>query len=86
MIVFSIEMRTTYLLRYVALAATMFGFATAQDSVPKDLTAAFADSGVELQVSFTNNAVDGFKDGISFGKDGKSFVRSINLLFYERSC
>ncbi|KAF2798532.1 hypothetical protein K505DRAFT_267501 [Melanomma pulvis-pyrius CBS 109.77] len=55
-------------LRHAALAATFFGFSAAQDTVPSDLAVAFGPSGTELQVSYTNNAVDGFDDGTTFKK------------------
>ncbi|KAF2636451.1 hypothetical protein P280DRAFT_510413 [Massarina eburnea CBS 473.64] len=61
-------MLSTYL-RYGAVAASILGFAAGQTSIPKDLSSAFKESGVELQVSFTDNAVEGFKDGTSFSKD-----------------
>lgn len=56
------------------LAVSIFNLATAQKSVPKDLSSAFADSGVELQVSFTGAATEGFKDGSSFSKDGMAYT------------
>ncbi|CAI6339163.1 unnamed protein product [Periconia digitata] len=52
-----------------ALAASILSVTAAQASVPKDLSAGFEDSGVELQASFTGSATEGFKDGSTFTKD-----------------
>lgn len=54
------------------LAGAVFQFAAAQQSeiVPQELQGGFESSGVELQVSYTGDAVNGFLDGASFSKDG----------------
>ncbi|KAF1851695.1 uncharacterized protein K460DRAFT_270649 [Cucurbitaria berberidis CBS 394.84] len=39
------------------------------DVVPEDLRAGFKSTGKEVQVSYTNEAVNGFEDGTSFEKD-----------------
>ncbi|KAF2116558.1 hypothetical protein BDV96DRAFT_490826 [Lophiotrema nucula] len=60
------------LARYLQHATTVASFlsaALAQDSVPSDLRAGFASSGIDVQASYTNDAVDGFKDGTTFEKD-----------------
>ncbi|KAF2829889.1 hypothetical protein CC86DRAFT_317250, partial [Ophiobolus disseminans] len=58
-------------LRHTALIATLLQFTSAQQSkiVPEDLRAGFRSSGTEVQVSYTNEAVNGFKDGTLFEKD-----------------
>lgn len=60
--------------KYILLLATALEYATAQSSdiVPQELQSAFADSSVELQVSFTGDASTGFSDGSTFSKDGMS--------------
>ena len=59
-------------LHQAAFVAFFSSTVLGQDSVPSDLSAGFATSGVELQASFTNDAVDGIKDGTTFEKDGAS--------------
>jgi len=58
--------------RQTALIATLLHLTTAQQSniVPEDLRGGFRSSGTEVQVSYTNEAVNGFKDGTLFNKDG----------------
>ncbi|KAF2027533.1 hypothetical protein EK21DRAFT_22689, partial [Setomelanomma holmii] len=55
----------------VAVISALLQLTAAQQStiVPDDLQSGFSDSDVEIQVSYTNQAVDGFKDGTSFTKD-----------------
>lgn len=60
------------ILSRAAFAASLMRIATAQESVPQDLKAGFESSGKEVQVSYTNNAAEGFLDGASFSQDGKS--------------
>lgn len=57
-------------LHHAVFAASIIGIATAQGSqiVPQDLQAAFTDS-IEVQVSYTGDAVNGFLDGDTFEKD-----------------
>jgi hypothetical protein len=59
-------------LRHSALLAILAQITGAQDSkiVPQDLQSGLA-GGTQVQVSYTNNAVNGFQDGQSFSKDGK---------------
>lgn len=53
-----------------ALAAIIsIAAAQKQTIIPDDMKAGFR-SGKEVQVSFTNEAVNGFKDGTLFEKDG----------------
>lgn len=65
-------------LRHAAFVATSLRLTLAQQSniVPEDLRSGFQGSGTEVQVSYTNEAVNGFKDGTSFNKDGKHYVTS----------
>jgi hypothetical protein len=56
---------------HITLLTSLFSRATAQKStIPSDLSTAFSSSGTELQVSYTNQAVNGFQDGTTFQKDG----------------
>ena len=60
-------------IQYASLAATFVDIALAAKAskiVPQSLQSAFADSDVDIQVSYTNDAVDGFIDGTKFSKDG----------------
>jgi len=60
-------------LKHTALLATLLHLTAAQQKsniIPDDLKAGFASSGTEMQVSFTNEAVNGFRDGTLFDKDG----------------
>jgi hypothetical protein len=63
-------------LRATALVATLLHqtFAVAQQSniVPEDLRGGFVSQGTEVQVSYVNEAVNGFSDGTVFEKDGKA--------------
>jgi len=52
----------------LALAAYVAGQKTT--TVPADLQAGFSSD--EVQVSFTNEAINGFKDGTIFTKNGKA--------------
>ncbi|KAF1940652.1 hypothetical protein EJ02DRAFT_494360 [Clathrospora elynae] len=54
-------------LRQAALVAAFTKFATAQEStiIPSDLTPGFIPNGDTVQVSYTNDAVDGFQDDVS---------------------
>ena len=56
----------------VAILAALASHAAAQGKsiIPQDLQAGFTAGGDEIQVSFTGKAVDGFKDGTVFEKDG----------------
>ncbi|KAF2190470.1 hypothetical protein K469DRAFT_697730 [Zopfia rhizophila CBS 207.26] len=58
-------MLSKYIYR-TALVAIIAKLAGAQDSIPDDLKAGFQSSGIELQVSYTGNAVTGFTDGSDF--------------------
>jgi hypothetical protein len=60
-------------LRHAALAATLLHQTIAQQSniVPQDLRGGFTSQGIEMQASYTNEAVNGFKDGTTFDKNGK---------------
>jgi hypothetical protein len=60
-------MRSTLFCR-AALTASMLQFAVAQGTVPADFGSDFS---LELQVSYTGDASNGFKDGTSFSKDRK---------------
>lgn len=56
-------------LRQVVLVAALTGLSAAQESdvIPQDLQSGF---NTELQVSYTGEANNGFKDGSQFSKDG----------------
>jgi hypothetical protein len=58
-------------LRYTALIALLAQLSAAQQSkiIPQDLQGGLS-GGTQLQVSYTNEAVNGFTDGTSFSKDG----------------
>lgn len=58
--------------RHAAFIATLVSTCTAQQSnvVPDDLEAGFK-TGTEVQVSYTGQAVNGFRDGTAFEKDGQ---------------
>ncbi|ORY18852.1 hypothetical protein BCR34DRAFT_472896 [Clohesyomyces aquaticus] len=58
-------------LQHAVSAAAVVSLANAKPSkiVPQDLQVGFAESGVDVQVSFTNNAADGFSDGTTFAKN-----------------
>ncbi|KAF1916847.1 hypothetical protein BDU57DRAFT_556984 [Ampelomyces quisqualis] len=62
-----------HLLRATVFVATLLhhDVAVAQQSniVPEDLRGGFESQGTEVQVSFTGEAVNGFKDGTAFDKD-----------------
>jgi hypothetical protein len=60
-------------LRHAAFVATLLHHTIAQQSktVPQDLQGGFVSQGIEMQVSYTNEAVNGFRDGTSFDKNGK---------------
>jgi hypothetical protein len=61
-------------LRHATLAAALADFALAGKTskiVPQSLQAAFEDSGVDIQASYTGDAVNGFLDGAEFSKDGE---------------
>lgn len=57
-----------------ALLAIILSLANAQQSniIPEDLRSGFKSNGKEVQVSYTNEAVNGFRDGTIFEKDGMS--------------
>ncbi|CAO2651286.1 Nn.00g095830.m01.CDS01 [Neocucurbitaria sp. VM-36] len=57
--------------RHVAFFTTILTVTRAQQSniVPEDLQGGFKSAGKEVQVSYTNQAVEGFKDGTTFEKD-----------------
>jgi hypothetical protein len=61
-----------YYIRFTALIAILAQLSTAQKSriIPQDLQGGLA-GGTDVQVSYTNQAVNGFTDGTSFSKDGK---------------
>ncbi|KAF2464904.1 uncharacterized protein BDR25DRAFT_318884 [Lindgomyces ingoldianus] len=56
-------------LQHVAYAAALCKLASAKSSkiVPQDLSVGFASSGIDIQVSYTGDAVNGFNDGTTFG-------------------
>ncbi|KAF2654103.1 hypothetical protein K491DRAFT_660866 [Lophiostoma macrostomum CBS 122681] len=59
-------------LRHATLAAALADFTLAAKTskiVPQSLQSAFESSDVDIQVSYTGDAVDGFLDGTSFSKD-----------------
>ena len=54
-------------------AAFILKIASAQSEViPSDLSGGFSGNEVDLQVSFTGEAVNGFQDGTQFEKSGAS--------------
>jgi hypothetical protein len=57
--------------KYLALLTSLLHLATAQKAsiVPQDLSTDFS-SDTQVQVSYTNEAVNGFADGTTFSKDG----------------
>ena len=59
-------------LRHATLIAALLTFTVAQDEtiIPDDLQSGFRPDGDEVQVSFTGDAVNGFKDGTVFDKEG----------------
>jgi hypothetical protein len=61
-------------LRCAALIAALLQHTIAQQSniVPEDLRGGFTSKDTEVQVSYTNEAVNGFKDGTLFSKDGEN--------------
>jgi hypothetical protein len=68
-------------LRHAALAATLLHQTIAQQSniVPEDLRGGFTSQGIEMQASYTGEAVNGFRDGTSFDKNGKpNFIHRKN--------
>ena len=60
-------MRSTYFCR-AAFAVSMLQSAFAQGTVPSDFGSDFT---LELQVSYTGDASNGFKSGTTFSKAGK---------------
>ncbi|KAF2017211.1 hypothetical protein BU24DRAFT_432007 [Aaosphaeria arxii CBS 175.79] len=64
--------------QYAALAITLLKFATAQDSIPADLSQGFR-SGTGVQVSYEGEAENGFSDGETFEKDAVGQVPSFAL-------
>ena len=58
--------------RHTALVATLLRLTAAQQSnmIPEDLRSGFRSTGKEVQVSYTDEAVNGLKDGTLFDKDG----------------
>jgi hypothetical protein len=68
-----------------ALIATLLQHTVAQQSniVPEDLRDGFGSEETGVQVSYTNEAVNGFRDGTLFSKDGETsytnIVDKINL-------
>jgi hypothetical protein len=58
--------------KYLALLTSLLHLATAQKAsiVPQDLSTDFSSSDTQVQVSYTNEAVNGFADGTTFSKDG----------------
>jgi hypothetical protein len=62
-------------LRATAFVATLLHHTIAlpqqSNIVPEDLRGGFVSQGTEVQVSYTGEAVNGFKDGTSFNKDGR---------------
>jgi hypothetical protein len=64
-------------MQHIAFVAGLLQTAAAQQQskiIPQDLQSAFSSSDTALQVSYTNQAVDGFADGTSFSKDGKLHI------------
>lgn len=64
-------------------------FAQSQQSniVPEDLRNGFRGGSVEVQVSYVNRAIDGFRDGTQFEKDGQFFrrvLRCVDLTHFSR--
>ena len=62
-------------LKHATFIAAFAAFVAAQDDtiIPEDLRSGFRSGGDEVQVSFTGEAINGFKDGTVFEKDGESF-------------
>ncbi|KAL1792824.1 hypothetical protein ACET3X_009331 [Alternaria dauci] len=58
-------------LRHATFIAALIAFTAAQDEtiIPDDLQSGFRPDGDEVQVSFTGDAVDGFRDGTVFERD-----------------
>ncbi|KAI4606004.1 hypothetical protein J4E83_010270 [Alternaria metachromatica] len=58
-------------LKHATLIAAFAAFVAAQDDtiIPEDLRSGFRSGGDEVQVSFTGEAINGFKDGTVFEKD-----------------
>lgn len=66
-------------LRDLTTVAALLQYAYAQNSqqsriVPQDLQTGFKGGAVEMQVSYENRAIDGFRDGTQFEKNGKLFT------------
>jgi hypothetical protein len=61
-------------IKHTALVATLLRFTAAQQPnvVPEDLRSTFS-KGTEVQVSYTNEANNGFRDGTLFEKDGNTY-------------
>jgi hypothetical protein len=60
-------------MRHAALAVTLMTVVRAQKQsniIPDDLQAGFTTD-TQVQASYTGEAVNGFRDGTSFAKDGK---------------
>jgi hypothetical protein len=62
--------------KHATFVAAFAAFVAAQEDtvVPDDLQSGFRPGGDEVQVSFAGDAVNGFKDGTVFEKDGKFSV------------
>jgi hypothetical protein len=58
--------------RHTTLITAFAAFVAAQEDtiIPDDLQSGFRPGGDEVQVSFTGEAINGFKDGTVFEKDG----------------
>ncbi|KAI4933912.1 uncharacterized protein J4E92_003581 [Alternaria infectoria] len=58
-------------LKHATFIAAFAAFVAAQDDtiIPEDLRSGFRSGGDEVQVSFTGEAINGFKDGTVFEKD-----------------
>lgn len=52
-------------------AATLLTLATAQTSVPSDLSSGFDTQAIQVQVSYNGNAFDGFTDGSTLTTQGQ---------------
>lgn len=65
-------------LRYAFLVAALTTITHAQKSslIPKSLQSTFT-SETEVQVSYTDNAVDGFTDSATFSKDGMQSLPNV---------
>jgi len=63
-------------LKYATCIAAFAALVAAQDDtiIPEDLRSGFRSGGDEVQVSFTGEAINGFKDGTVFEKDCQSFI------------